>query len=311
MIQYDDGIAAIDTEYVRPQQDASHLIIEDGRAAFVDTGVNQSTPLLVDALGQQGLDAGDVDLVILTHVHLDHAGGAGSLMQACRNATCVAHPRGAPHMANPSKLYAGTIAVYGEERTKNMYGEIVPIDESRIHAPKDGEWIELNGREMQILYTEGHAKHHFCIHDPKSNGVFTGDSFGVAYRELVNENGAFIHPASTPSQFDPVEAHKAVDRIMALGPDKLFLTHYGKVTGLDKLQSDMHECIDDYVAMALEHANDDNRSESLQQAMCDYLMERLYRHGFEGDRGAAWSVLGIDIILNAQGLEAWLDYHGK
>jgi glyoxylase-like metal-dependent hydrolase (beta-lactamase superfamily II) len=311
MIQYDDGIAAVDTEYVRPQQDASHLIIEDGRAAFVDTGTNHSLPLLIDALGRYGLDVGDVDYVIVTHVHLDHAGGAGSMMRAFPNATCVVHPRGAPHMVDPSKLYAATIAVYGEDRTRKMYGDIVPIDEARIHIPEDNGRIELNGRELQFLYTEGHAKHHFCIYDATSNGVFTGDSFGVSYRELDNENGAFIMATSTPTQFDPAEAHKAVDRIMALGPDRLFLTHFGEVTGLDKLAEDMHECLDGYVAMALEHANDENRPAAMQRAMFDYLATRLEQHGFEGDRDAMRAVLDIDVVLNAQGLESWLDYMAR
>ena len=311
MIQYDDGIAAVDTEYVRPQQDASHLVIEAGRAAFVDTGTNHSLPLLLDALDEQDLDVADVDYVIVTHVHLDHAGGAGSMMQAFPNATCVVHPRGAPHMADPSRLYDATIAVYGEDRTRAMYGEIVPIDESRMHVPEDDGWIDLNGREMQFLYTEGHAKHHFCIYDPKSSGVFTGDSFGISYRELDSDNGEFIYPTSTPTQFDPVEAHKAVDRIMALAPDKLFLTHFGKVPVVDRLADDMHECLDDYVAMALEHANEQDRSAAMEQAMADYLIGRLARHGFDGDEDAMRRVLDIDIVLNAQGLESWLDYTAR
>ncbi len=94
-----DGIVAIDTLYLRPSADASHLVISDGRAAFVDTGTNASVPLLLDALRQYDLDPGDVDYLFLTHVHLDHAGGAGTLMQQLPNARCVLHPRGAPHMA--------------------------------------------------------------------------------------------------------------------------------------------------------------------------------------------------------------------
>jgi len=116
----DDGIVAIDTEYARPLQDASHLIVEGGRAAFVDTGVNSSVPLLIDALAQQDLDVGDVDYVFLTHVHLDHAGGAGLLMQHLPNASCVVHRYGAPHMIDPGKLVAGAEAVYGESTLKVM-----------------------------------------------------------------------------------------------------------------------------------------------------------------------------------------------
>ena len=236
----DDGIVAIDTEFMRPIQDASHLIIEGGRAAFVDTGTNDSVPLLIDALRQQDLDVADVDFVFLTHVHLDHAGGAGLLMQALPNARCVIHPRGVRHMVDPAKLIAGTAAVYGVERTHDLYGVIQPIDESRVMVPNDEQWIELNGRKLQVLFTEGHARHHYCLLDPASRGVFTGDSFGVSYRELDTAAGEFIFPTSTPASFDPVEAHKSVDRIMACNPERLYLTHFRRVTELGRLASDIH-----------------------------------------------------------------------
>ena len=305
--ELDDGILAIDTEYVRPLQDASHLIIEGGRAAFVDTGNNDAVPLLLDALEQQGLDPTCVDYVFLTHIHLDHAGGAGLLMQHLPNARCVLHPRGAPHMANPEKLIAGTIGVYGEERTYEMYGDIVPIDESRILVAEDEDWFELNGRRMQALHTEGHARHHYVLHDPKSRGVFTGDSFGISYRELDTENGEFIYPTTTPASFDPDEAHKSVDRIMACNPDYLYLTHYSRVSDLERLAADMHRGIDDFVALALAHKDDENRGAKIQDAMDEYLSSRLIAHGFKGDRDAIWSVLNIDIVLNAQGLVSWLE----
>ncbi|MDX1509360.1 MAG: MBL fold metallo-hydrolase, partial [Woeseiaceae bacterium] len=169
------GITAIDTEYVRPLQDASHLIVENGRAAFVDTGANNAVPLLLDGLRQQGLGPDAVDYLFLTHVHLDHAGGAGLLMRELPNAVCIVHPRGARHMIDPSRLIAGTEAVYGVERTRQMYGDILPIAAERIVEPADGEWFELEGRRMQAIYTEGHAKHHYVLHDPASRGVFTGD----------------------------------------------------------------------------------------------------------------------------------------
>ena len=302
-----DGIVAIDTEYFRPLQDASHLIVEGGRGAFVDTGSNDSVPFLLDGLRQQNLDAGDVDTVFLTHVHLDHAGGAGLLMQQLPNARCVVHPRGAPHMINPERLIAGTIGVYGEERTREMYGEIIPIDESRVVVADDEAWFELNGRAMQTLHTEGHARHHYVLNDPASRGVFTGDSFGISYRECDTANGEFIYPTTTPASFDPEEAHKAVDRIMACGPQQLYLTHYSRVRDLDRLAADMHTGIDDYVEMARAHQAEPNRGERIQQAMDEYLSDRLLKHGFKGDRDAIWSVLEVDIVLNAQGLVSWLE----
>ena len=306
----DHGVAAIDTEYARPLQDASHLIVEDGRAAFVDTGVNSSVTLLLDAVVQQDLDVADIDYVFLTHVHLDHAGGAGLLMQQLPNATCVVHPYGAPHMIDPTKLIAGTEAVYGKDHTRDIYGEIVPIDERRIVVAEHEQWFELNGRALQTINTEGHARHHYVLNDPQSQGVFSGDSFGVSYRELDTSQGEFIFPAATPVQFDPVEAHISIDRIMACEPEQIYLTHYSRVRDLERLAGDMHVGIDDYVTMAREHENDENRVEALRASMFEYFVRRLSEHGYTGDREMMYSVLSVDVELNSQGLDVWLSRQG-
>lgn len=303
----DGGILAIDTEYAGPEHDASHLIMEQGRAAFVDTGVNDSVPLLLAALERQDLDRAAVDYVFLTHVHLDHAGGAGLLMEHLPNARCVVHPRGAPHMIDPSRLVAGTEAVYGVEKTREMYGRIRPIDAARIAEPADGERFLLAGRELEVFHTEGHARHHYCLSDPQSRGVFTGDSFGISYRELDTEAGQFIFPTTTPVHFDPKEAHLAVDRIMGYAPEQVYLTHYSRVGEIDRLAVDLHAGIDDFVALARAHAADPDRSETLRTAVFDYFVSRLRRHGFTGDRDRIRSILGLDVMLNSQGLEVWLD----
>ena len=304
------GVVAIDTEYARPLQDASHLIVEDGRGAFVDTGVNSSVPMLLAALQQSDLDPADVDFVFLTHIHLDHAGGAGLLLQHLPNARCVLHPRGAPHMIDPARLIAGTKAVYGEEQTRKMYGEIQPIDAARIDIADDGAWFSLRGRELQAFYTEGHARHHYCLSDAQSKGIFTGDSFGVSYRELDTAAGEFIFPTTTPIHFDPDEAHKSVDRIMSYEPERLYLTHYSEVRNLERLAADMHKGIDAFVSMARENANARKRTEALQEAMFEYFVDGLKKHGFKGDRDTMWSILSIDVNLNTQGIEVWLDKHG-
>ena len=303
----DNGIIAVDTEYARPIQDASHLVVEGGRAAFVDTGTNDSVPLLLDALSREDLDVGDVDYVFLTHVHLDHAGGAGLLMQHLPNARCVIHPRGAPHMIDPARLIAGTIGVYGAARTREMYGDIVPIEAHRVDIADDAQWFGLNGRDLQTLHTEGHARHHYVLDDPASRGVFTGDSFGISYRELDTARGEFIYPSSTPASFDPEEAHKAVDRIMGCEPRQLYLTHYSRVRDLERLADDMHAGIDAYAAMAMAHRDAPDRGAALERAMDDYLTTRLVDHGYTGDRAQIRAVLDIDIVLNAQGLVSYLE----
>jgi glyoxylase-like metal-dependent hydrolase (beta-lactamase superfamily II) len=303
-----DGIVAIDTLYMRPSADASHLVISDGRGAFVDTGTNYSVPYLLDALEQYDLEPADIDYVFLTHVHLDHAGGAGSLMQQLPNARCVIHPRGAPHMADPTKLIAGTEGVYGKQKARELYGEIVPIDAGRIVEAGDEDRFSFGGREVRALHTEGHARHHYCLHDPHSRGVFTGDSFGISYRELDTDKGEFIFPTTTPPHFEPTEAHKAVDRIMAQDPEKLYLTHYSRVNDVGRLAKDMHECLDGFVAIAQRHQDGEDRREAIERDLFEFLSERLVAHGYDKGRDAMWSLLQHDMKLNSQGLDAWLSW---
>ncbi len=223
-LRYAHGITAIDSGYVRPMLDAIHLVEEDGRVAVVDSGCNASVPRVLDALAAIGLDAGRVDWILLTHVHLDHAGGAGLLLRSCPNARVAVHPRGARHMTDPSRLMAGTIAVYGEEAARRMYGEIVPIPAQRIVEAREGDRLQLGERVFAVLDTPGHARHHVCYHDLKSNSVFVGDTFGLSYRELDDGDRQAIFPATTPVQFEPDALRASIDRLVAMAPDALFLT---------------------------------------------------------------------------------------
>lgn len=306
--EHGDGITAIDTNLLRPIFDASHLVVESGVAALVDCGANSSAPFILATLEQKGIDPASVEYLFLTHVHLDHAGGAGLLMQSLPNAKAVLHPRGARHMIDPSKLIKGAMAVYGEESYFEQYGNIQPVPEERVIVTGDDEVFSLAGRELRPFYTEGHARHHYCLADPVSSSVFTGDSFGLSYRELDTDNGEFIYPTTTPVHFDPPKAHEAIDMIMALEPRQLFLTHYSKVTSLARLAGDMHRRIDDFVAIARKHEHDDERTAAMHESMYDYLVGEIRDHGFTGTDDEIREVVSKDVVLNSMGLEFWLDH---
>lgn len=301
-----DGIIAIDTEHVRPRMDASHLIIDEGRAAFVDVGTYFSVPNLLSTLAAEGLDVDAVDYILLTHIHLDHAGGAGRLAAALPRARILVHPRGAPHIVDPTTLIAATKAVYGEARYVREYGEISGIPAARVSAVEDGQRVTVGRRTLEFLHTPGHALHHVAIVDRDSAEVFTGDTFGVSYREFDTAAGEFILPTTTPTQFDPLQLHASIDRILGLKPRSAYLTHYSRVRHLDKLGLDLHADIDAYVAIARGVADAPNRVELIQTRLFDHLLARLETHGYAGGSGPAHALLEGDISLNAAGLHAWL-----
>ncbi|MDN5863837.1 MAG: MBL fold metallo-hydrolase [Gammaproteobacteria bacterium] len=303
---YARGIYAIDTDYVRPRLDASHLVVRNGHAAFVDCGTNHSVPYLLAALKALEVAPEAVDYLFLTHIHLDHAGGAGRLMEALPHATCVVHPKGAPHLSDTGQLEAGTRATYGNQVYDTLYGELVPIPAERIRSVEDGETIRLDDSPFRFLHTPGHALHHVAIHDETAKSVFAGDIFGIAYRVFDNPAGEpFIFPATTPTQFDPDQMHASIDRITALSPRAVFLTHYSRVTDIERLAADLHACVDRYVEIAREHENDEDARNRIRHALHDYLAGRLEEHGTQIEAETRETWLEMDMNLNAAGLLAW------
>jgi glyoxylase-like metal-dependent hydrolase (beta-lactamase superfamily II) len=306
-----DGIHTIDTGFQRPRFDAAYLVVENGRGAFVDCGTNHSRPRLLAALKAAGLTPADVDWLILTHVHLDHAGGAGELMAHLPGAQLVVHPRGARHMIDPSKLWAGALAVYGEEEMQRSYGALRPVPAERVVEAPDGHVVELAGRALRCLDTPGHARHHNAIHDERSGCVFTGDTFGLSYRELDSARGPFAIPTTTPVQFDPEALHASIERLVALRPAAMYLTHYGRVGDVVRIAGDLHLTIDAMVAIARVHATSTDRHVALVEALGALYVERATAHGSPLDAEGIRGVLGMDIELNAQGLGVWLDQVAK
>jgi glyoxylase-like metal-dependent hydrolase (beta-lactamase superfamily II) len=300
------GIRTIDTDYVRPHLAASHLLVDSGRAAFIDTGTSLAAPRLVEALAAAGLDGSAVDCILLTHVHLDHAGGAGRLAQLLPHARVYVHPRGAAHLRDPSKLIAGTIAVYGERTYRDLYGTVEPVPAERIVTVADGDELALGARVLRFLHTPGHALHHVCIHDADARVLFSGDTFGVSYREFDAVCGEFAFITTTPTQFDPKQLHASVDRILALRPHTVYLTHYGPVHEIERLAADLHADIDAFVAIARAAAAGPDRVRRMAERIFRHLCHRLAGRGCDADERRLHAMLDMDCELNAAGLESWL-----
>lgn len=308
LISHPDDIHALESGYGRPLLAAIHIVVEGDRAAIVDTGTNDSVPRVLTALAALGIAPENVDWVMLTHVHLDHAGGAGSLMCALPTARLLVHPRGLRHMIDPTRLWEGTVAVYGPERAYELYGLLVPVPPERIVPATDGLEVLLGERRLRVFDTPGHARHHICLWDDRARAFFTGDAFGLSYREFDVDGRAFVLPTSTPTQFDPEAMHDSIDRMLAMQPQAMYLTHYSRVTDVPRLGSDLHRLIDTMVAVARAARGDGvTRHVEIVAGLEQVLREEAARQNWALDEEQTLELLRMDIDLNAQGLGIWLD----
>ncbi len=306
--EYAGGVNAIDADFHREHMAACYLVEAETEVAFIEVGTNSSTPRLMKVLENRGWKPEDVAYVIVTHVHLDHAGGAGSLMQLLPNATFLVHPYGARHMIDPTKLEAGSRAVYGDKMFDQVYGQLIPVEEKRVRIMEDGDEVTLGNRQLRFMDSPGHARHHFCVFDSLTNGWFTGDTFGLSYREFDTQNGAFLLPTTTPIQFDPEALKASVRKLAAVKPDFMYLTHYGRVDDVQRLAQVMIAGVDTLVSFAEQYKDDDSRTQKIEAAMGEWLMNGLDEHGVTLDRDRCQQLLRADIKLNTQGIEFWLDH---
>ena len=308
LIAYGNGIYAFDSGYVRPLLAAIHLIVENGRAAFVDTGNNASLPAALAALDSLGLAPDSVDYVILSHIHLDHAGGAGAMMRAFPQARLVVHPRGARHMADPSKLIEGASAVYGADEVSRLYGEVLPIAAQRISEAIDQLTVNLAGRELVCRDTPGHAKHHLCLVDRRSGHVFSGDTFGLSYRELDTDGRQFIFPATTPIQFDPAALHASIELIMSYRPQVVYLTHFSQVKDVADKARQLHRQIDAHAAIAQrEKGAGQEQLSRIRAGLAELLLSETRLFGCRLSDAEILDVFAGALDLNAQGLAFWVN----
>ncbi|MFM1895615.1 MAG: hypothetical protein RLZZ385_689 [Pseudomonadota bacterium] len=304
------GITCIDTWLKRPGLAACYLIRSGDHYGFIDTGTPNSVPFLLELLQRKNIAVDQVSHVMPTHVHLDHAGGTGALMQALPKARLVVHPRGARHMIDPAKLEAGALAVYGHATFEKLFGRLVPVDASRVIEAGDGYQLDFHGRPLQFIHTPGHARHHYVVHDSLSQGLFTGDTFGASYPELNGGRRPFIFPPTTPIQFEPQVWQATLDHLLALEPRRIYVTHYGMHPEPDKLAVQLKDAINEYVEIALDLEQVPSRGEAITQALLNYSINTLQDAGCMLSPEAMTEVLLDDMALNAQGLDYWLS-HGR
>ncbi len=220
------GVVQIDTLLGGWRQVTAGYLIEGPAPALVETGSQSSVPALLAALGDLGIGARDLASVVVTHIHLDHAGGVGDVARAFPEATVYVHEKGARHLVDPTRLVASAARVYGD-LLDDLYGRLLPTDADRIRVLADGDDVAVGGgRVLTAVDSPGHARHHLALHDSGSGLLFTGDAVGVRLPDV-----AVLWPATPPPDFDLESAISSLRRLADRRPSSLALAHFGVVPG--------------------------------------------------------------------------------
>jgi glyoxylase-like metal-dependent hydrolase (beta-lactamase superfamily II) len=296
-------IIAVDCKYVDSEFAAAWLLIHQGRGLFIECNTNNAIPYLKAAALNEGLTPEKIDGLIITHVHLDHAGGAGLFLREFPNARLYAHPRAARHAIDPSKLIASATHVYGTEFMSRLYGEVLPCDASRVTSLEDGQAVEFSGIRLETRHVRGHANHHLVVMEPLSRTLFSGDSFGVSYPRIHQSHGLVVIPSTSPTDFDPIAAIETVKWVMGQAFHQVALTHFGlmkapEIPEAGKQLLDQLEFSQTLLKRIKEEKLEEERIlELLVQWNRNYFEARGIRFSTED-----WALLHIDLKVNAQGL---------
>ncbi|TGK20693.1 MBL fold metallo-hydrolase [Leptospira fluminis] len=300
-----ETVQVIDCGYIEEGLACAYLVREGDRAAFVENNTAHAVPRLLEALDRQGLKREAVDYIIITHVHLDHAGGTGELLRHCPNAKVIAHPKAAPHLIQPDRLIKSSIQVYGEEAFYKLYGKIVPVPEASVITMSDGEELSWGSRTLKFIHTRGHANHHFCIYDSLTEGIFSGDTFGIGYGIFRTGKEPLLYPSTTPTDFDPEEAVSSIDKILNTKAKKAYLTHFGVWPDMNAGAAQMKEGLAVMNHILISAGKTDLEGESLigfcETRVLSYLEDRVRQCGISyGNKERMF--LSFDAKINAQGI---------
>lgn len=296
-----------DFDLKQRERTGTYVLVED-ELTIIETSASPSIPYLLQGLKDLQLSPEDIKYIIVTHIHLDHAGGAGLFLSHCPNAKIVVHPKGARHLADPSRLIAGAQAVYGEKFSE-LFEPILPIPSDSIIIMNDQDQLQIGSQCMLTFYdSPGHANHHFSIYHPTSNGMFTGDTVGVSYPQLLGDGIEFYLPTTSPNQFDPDKMRSSILKFEKMNLDKIYFGHYGMSNNPNEVYRQVRMWLNIFMDAAIQAFNEQQEYETriklsvqiLHGKISDYLSSLGVSSGHP-----VYTIIGLDLEVCSMGL---IDY---
>ncbi|SDN32799.1 Glyoxylase, beta-lactamase superfamily II [Psychrobacillus sp. OK028] len=280
-------------------------VIDEEYLTIVETGPSPSVKYVKSGLEALGFSLDQLKYIIVTHIHLDHAGGAGLLLEECPNAQVVVHPKGARHLAEPERLRAGAKAVYGT-KFEEFFDPIIPIPTERMIIKNDGDLLKIGETcILKFFDTPGHANHHFSIYDPISNGVFTGDTVGVRYEQLAADGVNFFLPSTSPNQFNPAAMQKAIVLFASMDLQYIYYGHFGMTDTPEEALSQVSMWLNIFISEAEAVFSEEKGHEELATRLGKLVKEHLRNQGIP-ENHHVFRLIQLDLAVSAMGLMDYL-----
>ncbi len=294
------------------QERTGSYIILDEEITIIETSASPSHEYLLQGLKELQISLDRIKNIIVTHIHLDHSGGAGLLMEKCPNATLFVHPKGARHLEDPTKLIASAKQVYGDDFDR-LFKPIFPINSTKIYQVADGEELVIGkNRKLTFLHTPGHANHHISIFDSSSKFMYTGDTLGIYYPQLQNEIGTFILPSTSPNQFSYEATLSSSGKIQAYNPDAICFGHYGLTRDTNFVYESLKLYLDRFLKLTASTIEDNKeksfyeKSRILSAALYNEVKHDLQSKNID-EHHPVFQIIKLDLEVSAMGLVLAMD----
>ncbi|MCZ8533864.1 MBL fold metallo-hydrolase [Psychrobacillus psychrodurans] len=280
-------------------------VIDEQELTIIETGPSPSVKHVKSGMESLGFSLDQVKYIIVTHIHLDHAGGAGLLLKDCPNARVVVHPKGIRHLAEPERLIAGAKAVYGN-KFKELFDPIIPIPHERMIIKNDGDLLKIGATcILKFFDTPGHANHHFSIYDPISNGMFTGDTVGVRYEQLIPDGVTFFLPSTSPNQFNPAAMQRAIDHFAQMNLQYIYYGHFGVTNSPSEALSQVSMWLNIFMTEAEAVYEEAKGYCELANRLDRLVKEHLKNQGISENHDV-FRIIELDLEVSAMGMMDYL-----